>query len=102
MSVKADQVRSHSWFRNMVENGPWGVGGAGRVGPPTPTEFGGLAKLLGTTPETVAELVAADFYGVDANSAYSARVKRMAPTIESLSDSDANMIEMLVSRLGSV
>lgn len=100
MSVNADQARSHSWLKNMAEQGAWGSAGSGRVGPPTPNEFPGLAKLLGTTPDAIAAMVAADFYGVDANGEYSARVQRMAPMIDSLSVDDANMVEGLVGRLG--
>lgn len=99
MSVKANRARSHSWLKNMAEHGAWGQAGAGRVGPPTPSEFSGLAQLLGTTEAAIARMVAADFYGVDTSNGYSARVQRMAPSIDALSEADASLIEDLVGRL---
>lgn len=100
MSVNADQARSHSWLKNMAEQGAWGSAGSGRVGPPTPEQFPGLAKLLGTTREAVAAMVVADFYGVGNDEGYSARVQRLAPNLDALDDGDATMIENLVLRLG--
>lgn len=99
MSVNADQARSHSWLKNMAENGAWGSAGSGRVGPPTPEQFPGLAKLLGTTPETVAAMVATDFYGVNSAGGQSARVQRIAPKLDALGVDDANLVEALVHRL---
>ncbi|BBH16806.1 hypothetical protein Back2_10930 [Nocardioides baekrokdamisoli] len=101
MSVDADRVRSHSWLKNMAERGAWGSAGAGRVGPPTPDDFGGLAKLLGTSREQVASMVCADFYGVDTGSGYSATVQRLAPTIDELDLDDVVLVEKLIARLGS-
>lgn len=101
MSVKADQARSHSWMKNMVENGAWGKAGTSRVGPPTPDAFAGLAKLLGTSEDAVASMIAADFYGVGDSGGYSARVQRLAPMIESLTDDDADLVELLVGRLNA-
>lgn len=102
MSVAADQARSHSWLKNMAEQGAWGSAGSGRVGPPTPDQFPGLAKLLGTTKEAVAAMVAADFYGIDTGEGHSARVQRMAPMIDSLTDDDGNLVEGLVGRLSAL
>lgn len=85
----------------MAENGAWGSGGAGRVGPPTPDQFPGLAKLLGTTKEVVAAMVAADFYGIDTTDGYSARVQRIAPMIDALSPADADMVEAIVGRFAT-
>jgi hypothetical protein len=101
MSVEADRARSHSWLKNMAEQGAWGSAGAGRVGPPTPKEFVGLAKLLGTTPEQVAEMVVADFYQVDTGGGFSARVQRLAPTIDALNVDDLNLVEAVINRLGA-
>lgn len=101
MSVNADQARSHSWLKNMAERGAWGPAGSARVGPPTPEQFPGLAKLLQTTPDAVAAMVVADFYGVGAQEGYSARVQRLAPTIDRLSSKDADLVETLIHRLGS-
>jgi hypothetical protein len=99
MSVNADQARSHSWLKNMAEQGAWGKAGAGRVGPPTPDQFPGLAKLLGTTEESVAAMVATDFYGVDTSVGYSARVRRIAPILDTLEEPDADLVEQMVARL---
>jgi hypothetical protein len=99
MSVEADRARSHSWLKNMAEQGAWGSTGGGRVGPPTPDEFGGLAKLLGTTADQVAAMVVADFYGIDSGAGFSARVQRIAPTIDELAEEDAEVIERLATRL---
>lgn len=99
MAYESDRARSHSWMKNMTEHGAWGSAGSGRVGPPTPDEFRGLAKLLGTTKEKVAEMVAADFYGVDTGAEYSSRMQSLAPLIDQLSEEDAELIEQMVRRL---
>jgi hypothetical protein len=102
MSYESDRARSHSWFRNMVEFGAWGVTTNGaRVGPPTPEEFPGLAKLLGTTPEQVAAMIAADFYAVDTGEGYSARVQRIAPLVDGLAEADAELVETIARRLSA-
>jgi hypothetical protein len=101
MSYLSDRARSHSWLKNMAENGAWGSAGSGRVGPPTPEEFPGLAKLLGTTTQQVAQMVVTDFYGIDATDGdYSARMRGLAPMIDSLDDKDAELVEQTVRRLG--
>lgn len=101
MSYEADRARSHSWLKNMAENGAWGIGGAGRVGPPRPEDFPGLAKLLGTTSGQVAAMVVTDFYGIDnTDGEYSARVRGLAPLIDRLSEADAELVEQTARRLG--
>lgn len=101
MSYESDKARSHSWFRNMVEYGAWGTTTNGaRVGPPTPDEFKGLAKLLGTTADQIASMVVADFYGVDTGDGFSARMQRLAPIIDGLAEADAELIENTARRLG--
>lgn len=101
MSYEAERARSHSWLKNMAENGAWGSAGAGRVGPPTPEEFPGLAKLLGTTKEQVAAMIVTDFYGIDNTAGeYSARIRSLAPMIDDLADEDAELVEQTVRRLG--
>lgn len=99
MSVGADQARSFSWIKNMTENGAWGTGGAGRVGPPTRAEFEGFAKLLGVTPDQVGRMVVMDFYGVETLGEYSPRVHRLAPLIDELSEDDADLVESMARRL---
>lgn len=99
MSVGADQARSFSWMKNMTENGAWGTGGAGRVGPPTKADFKGFAKLLGVTPEQVGRMVVMDFYGVETLGEYSPRVDRLAPLLDALSEDDADLIESVARRL---
>lgn len=83
----------------MAEHGAWGRGGAGRVGPPTPDQFPGLARLLGTSEDQIAAMVVADFYKVDTGNEFSARVRRLAPKLENLAEDDADMVEELVARL---
>lgn len=102
MSYESNKARSHSWFRNMVEYGAWGMTTNGaRVGPPTPDEFKGLAKLLGTTPDQIASMVVADFYGVDTGDGFSARMQRLSPIIDGLAEDDAELIEKTARRLGN-
>lgn len=100
MSYESDRARSHSWFRNMTEYGAWGTTTNGaRVGPPTPDEFAGLAKLLGTTSDQIASMVVADFYGVDTGNGFSARMQRLSPIIDGLAEADAELIEIAARRL---
>jgi hypothetical protein len=102
MSYESNKARSHSWFRNMVEYGAWGVtSNRARVGPPTPDEFEGLAKLLGTTSEQVASMVVSDFYRVDTGNGFSARMQRLSPIVDSLAEADAELIENTARRLGT-
>jgi hypothetical protein len=69
------------------------------VGPPDREALDGIAKLFGTSPERVAEMVAADWYGVRAKSEMSDRVLNLSHLIEALSDDDAKLIESIVRRL---
>lgn len=99
MQVNSDGARSHGWWRNLVENGPWG--GKSRVGPPGPEALPGIAKLFSTTPEQVAVMIAADWYGVHRDTAVSPRMLRLAPMIDRLDDADAGFVEMLAHRLAT-
>jgi len=98
MSVLSDRARSHGWWRNVVEYGPWQGPGETRVGPPTPEAVHGIAKLFGTTPERVSEMIAADWYGVEKNSEFSARVKKLAPNIDLLDEADAELVDQMIRR----
>lgn len=100
MSVNSDRARSHAWWKKLVDVGAWG-GDAGRVGPPDPESLDGIAKLFGTTREQVAEMVAADWYGVVPTSQPSALVMRLAPLVDALSEGDATLVEHLIRRLSS-
>ena len=99
MSYESDRARSHGWWRNVVEHGAWAGPGTNRVGPPTPEAIDGIAKLFGTTPERVREMIAADWYGVEKNTEFSARAKRLAPNLDQLSDDDLELVEQLIRRL---
>lgn len=99
MSVEGGRARSHGWWRNLVEHGPWRGPGATRVGPPDPEALPGIAKLFGTSPDQVAKMVAADWYGVQQDEAVSAQALRLGPVLDRLSDSDADLLEALVRRL---
>jgi len=99
MQYGSDNARSHSWWRNLVEYGAWQGPGETRVGPPTPEALAGIAKLFGTSREQVAAMIAADWYGVHQNTDVSARVRRLAPTLDDLTDADADLIESIARRL---
>src|SRR5512134_1362016 len=78
MSVGSDRARSHGWWRNVVEFGPWAGPSGTRVGPPTPEAVEGIAKLFGTTAERVNAMVAQDWYGVTQGAGPSMRVARLS------------------------
>lgn len=100
MDAESGRARSHGWWRRLVEYGPWGQAfRSGRVGPPDREALPGIAKLFGTTPERVAEMVAADWYGVNTDAEVSARVLNLSHILDSLSDDDAKLVESLARRL---
>lgn len=99
MQVDCDGVRSHSWWKNLVEYGAWQGPGNLRVGPPTPEAVPGIAKLFGTSKEEVCAMIAADWYGVNPNGDVSSRVRRLGPTLEALAEPDADLIEAFARRL---
>jgi hypothetical protein len=101
MQVGSRRARSHAWWRRMVEYGPWGGGssGAGRVGPPEREAIPGIAVLFDTTPERVAEMIAADWYGVETDARVSSRVLNLSHLVDGLDDEDVALVEKLVRRL---
>lgn len=99
MSDESDRARSHGWWKNLVDYGPWDGPGSIRVGPPDPDAVGGIAKLFGTSEQRVAEMIAADWYGVQPESDVSNRVLRLAPTLDQLSESDLDLVTKLMGRL---
>jgi hypothetical protein len=100
MSVECGRARSHTWWKRLVEHGPWGQGpGYGRVGPPDPEALEGIAELFGTTVEQVAAMVAADWYGVNPDTDVSTRVLRLGPVLDNLDDADAELVKSLAHRL---
>lgn len=101
MSVGSDGARSHTWWKRLVELGPWQTRGYGRLGPPDPEALDGIAKLFGTTAEQVAVMVAADWYGVRPTADVSARVRRLSPFLDRLNEADAELVGALVRRLAS-
>jgi hypothetical protein len=101
MSYESDRARSHGWWKNLVEYGAWKGPGSTRVGPPDPEALEGIAKLFGTTIDRVAAMVAADWYEVYPDAEISARALSLGPTIDLLSETDAELVEALVHRLAS-
>lgn len=100
MQVHSDDALSHAWWRRLVQYGPWGEGPkTGRVTPPSPERLEGIAKLFGTTPERVAQMIAADWYGVRRGIAVSDRVLNVSHLIDRLSDEDAELHAALLRRL---
>lgn len=85
----------------MVEHGPWGGGrsGAGRVGPPEREAIPGIAKLFGTTPARVAEMIAADWYGVRTEADVSERVLNFKHLIDALDSDDVLLVDRILRRL---
>lgn len=100
MQVQSDKALSHAWWRRLVQDGPWGESsGTGRVNPPSPERLDGIGKLFGTTPDRVAQMIAADWYGVQTGVGVSARVLNLSHLIDDLSDEDAELVESLLRRL---
>ncbi len=99
MQVRSQKARSHSWWRNVCEYGPWEGPNGTHTGPPTPAEFDGVAKLFKVSTDQVARMIAADWYGVPMNGPVSDRSSRVVVKLESLSAADAKLAEALVDRL---
>jgi hypothetical protein len=100
MDADSGRARSHGWWRRLVEYGPWGSGyNTGRVGPPDREALDGIAGLFGTSPERVAEMVAADWYGVRAEVEVSDRVLNLSHVLDTLSDEDAHLVWRIAQRL---
>lgn len=100
MSVQSGRALSHAWWRRLVQDGPWGASyGSGRVGPPSEERLDGIAQLFGTTRERVAQMIAADWYGVQTGVGVSARVLNLSHLIDALDDEDAALAERLLRRL---
>lgn len=95
MQVGCDRARSHSWWRNVVEHGPW-KGQQARTAPPTPDEWPGIAKLFGTTEDQVCEMIAADWFGVRPGTEVSARVMKLAPLLDELTETEAEAVGVVV------
>jgi hypothetical protein len=100
MSHDSDRARSHSWWKNLVEHGAWnGPPGGGRVGPPGPDAIPGIARLFGTTPQQVAAMIAADWYGVHPDTEISGTVLRLGPIFDQLGEDDLTLLDTLARRL---
>ncbi len=99
MSFDSQRARSHGWWKNLVEHGAWRGPNTIRVGPPDREALPGIAKLFGTSVEQVAAMVAADWYGVYPDADVSTRALRLSPTLDRLSDPDAELLEKLAKRL---
>jgi hypothetical protein len=100
MQVECDDARSHTWWKRLVEDGPWGSRpGVGRVGPPEPDTLGPIANLFGTTPERVAEMIAADWYGVRPENGVSNHTRNLSYLLDALEDDDVSLLETIARRL---
>jgi hypothetical protein len=99
MSFNSGRARSHGWWRNLVEHGPWRGPGATRVGPPDPEALPGIARLFGTSEDQVRIMVAADWYGVHPNQDVSALARRLSPALDRLSEEDVELVQALLRRL---
>jgi hypothetical protein len=101
MSVECGRARSHTWWKRLVEYGPWQSRGYGRVGPPDLEALDGIASLFGTTTDQVAAMVAADWYGVHPETNVLTRMLRLSPVLDALDEDDAKLVEAVARRLAS-
>src|SRR5258706_15872904 len=99
MSIDSGKARSHTWWRRLVENGPWGPDIGFRVTPPPPEAIKGIAKLFHTSPNRVREMIAADWYEVPPRSDVSPRALNLSHVLDTLSDEDAKLVETVACRL---
>ena len=101
LQVKSDGARSFTWWRNLVEYGPWGGEYGPSVGPPKPDAVPGIAKLFRVSEQRVREMIAEDWFGVNHNADVSQRVMRIASALDSLSERDADLVADVARRLAS-
>lgn len=95
LEIRAQRARSTAWFNNLDNSAdPW------RVTPPTQDTFTGLCNLFGVTEDVLRQWIATEWYGVSI-SEQSARVRSLAPAIDSLTAEDAALVESLAARLAS-
>jgi hypothetical protein len=99
MQAECGGTPSHTWWRRLVEYGPWQTRGYGRVSPPPPNKLDGIANLFGTSTDQVAAMIAADWYGVHPKTELSARILRISPVLDQLTETDSEMVEALARRL---
>lgn len=91
MSYRSNQKRSQVWFNNVAN-------GSSGVNPPPPDIVPDIAKALGITSDQCAALICEGWYQVRSEEV-SARVRRLAPALDALTDADADLIEQLAMRL---
>ena len=90
MAMESDGAYSGASWKRVVDNGPWdGDSGEGNLQPPDKNRLNGIAQLFETTPEHVAQMIAADWYEVVFGVGVSDRAKRLMPLIDRLNDEDA-------------
>jgi hypothetical protein len=100
MQIECDEVRSHTWWKRLVEDGPWGGrAGYGRVTPPERDIIEPIAKMFKTTSERVAEMIAADWYGVNTETEVSNRTRNLSHLLDALNEHDASLVETIARRL---
>jgi hypothetical protein len=94
LAVESNDARSSAWFNKLCNaTTPW------VVGPPDKESIPGLATLLGVTQKQLKEMIAAEWYGVDASEALSPRARTLGPILDNLSNEDFQRIEDLANRL---
>jgi hypothetical protein len=97
MERESGGAYSHAWWKKLVDNGPWdGDSGEGNTLPPKKGRLEGIAELFETSPEHVAQMIAADWYGVVFGVGVSDRAKELIPLIDRLSDEDASIAASLL------
>lgn len=99
MAKMSGGVRKASWWNNLVLYGPWKGPRDARVAPPTPETIPAIAAFFGLTPEEVAAMIAADWYGVYPPPEVHPQVQQMQAAIATLSAKDARRVEDLARRL---
>jgi hypothetical protein len=104
IAAGADGVRSHAWWKAVASNGAWGsAGSGGRIAPPPPSAFGGIAKLFGVTVEQVREMIAADWYGIRvqpaADSSLTPEARDIAAALTGMSGGSVRLVREIVLKL---
>lgn len=98
LQVGCDKARSHGWWRNLVEHGPWEGPNGVNVGPPPPKTWAGIAKLFQTTTDQVRQMIASDWFGVNPNQ-LSPMVMQLAPLVDQLTPSDQRWLHWMAYRM---
>lgn len=96
MSEESGGTRSASWWRHVQ------LEQTDQYNPPPPKDLQGIAKLFGTTVESVAAMIAQEFYGVSKfPNPRSDREHAFSRHLRELSEEDTQLALELIKRLGS-